>query len=202
MTASEQTTTPGRRRLPRPERRAQVIRAAATAFLRGGYDGTSMDDVAEACGVTRLIVYRIFGTKEELYRAVLRSVVDRLEDEFADLGDGAEHVPDGRFRISARMLRVGRAEPDGFRLLWRHAEHEVLFSHEAHQFRAVATGFADALLYAYVDDPVFRRWAATTLVAHVHETVCVWLDIGDPARDEEFAGRMAAGLRALVAAWS
>ena len=67
--------------LPRAERRAQLLTAAATAFVRGGFDGTSMEDVAEQAGVTRLIVYRIFATKEDLYRAVLESVTDRLRDE-------------------------------------------------------------------------------------------------------------------------
>ena len=64
----------GTRRLPRAERRAQLLTAAATAFVSGGFDGTSMEDVAEQAGVTRLIVYRIFATKEDLYRAVLESV--------------------------------------------------------------------------------------------------------------------------------
>src|SRR5215207_5909723 len=70
----------GVRRMPRAQRQAQLLTAAASAFVRGGFDGTSMEDVAEASGVTRLIVYRNFGSKEELYRAVLASVTERLAD--------------------------------------------------------------------------------------------------------------------------
>jgi AcrR family transcriptional regulator len=190
------------RRLPRAERRAQLLQAAAAAFLRGGYDGTSMEEVAASAGVTRLIVYRIFGSKEDLYRSVLTAVVDRLGDEFA--GPGKEPDSDGRVGVSARMLRVARADPDGFRLLWRHAEHEPLFAAEAQAFRVIATNFAESMLHQLgsIDDPMFRPWAATTLVAHVYEAICNWLDHGDPARDDEFATRLADGLRALVAAWT
>src|SRR6185436_19787519 len=81
MTSSETARVSAvTRRLPRAERRAQLLTAAATAFVRAGFDGTSMEDVAEQAGVTRLIVYRIFATKEDLYRAVLESVTDRLRD--------------------------------------------------------------------------------------------------------------------------
>ena len=55
------------------------------AFLHGGFDGTSMDDVARAAGISRLVVYRIFDTKEHLYRAVLSSVTDEFVAEFENL---------------------------------------------------------------------------------------------------------------------
>lgn len=183
--------------MPRHERRAQLIRAAAAAFLRGGYDGTSMEDVADEAGVTRLIVYRIFATKAELYRAVLASVTDRLADEFAEPPGTGESSG-----VAAAVLRAARSAPDAFRLLWRHADHEPAFAAEAQAFREVATTYATALIHTYVADPVIRRWAAPSLVAHLYDGVCVWLDDGDPARDDEFADRMAAGLRALVGAWS
>src|SRR5690606_14799714 len=54
-----QADVPGATRtlLSRPERQAQLRRAAATAFARTGFAGTSMEDVARQAGVSRLIVY-------------------------------------------------------------------------------------------------------------------------------------------------
>src|SRR5215207_9673102 len=66
-----------RRLLRRDERRAAILHGAAAAFAGQGYAATSMEDVAEACGVTKLIVYRHFDGKEELYRAILQRVFDR-----------------------------------------------------------------------------------------------------------------------------
>lgn len=181
------------RRLPRTERRAQLIGVAASVFLEGGYDGTSMEQVAEAAGVTRLIVYRVFESKEALYRAVLASVTHRLRDEWEASG------PVG---IAAVIVRVAREQPDAFRLLWRHASHEPPFAVEAEAFRLIVADFASDIIESLVTDRTMRRWASTALVDHLYGGVCTWLDVGDPRRDDEFAQTLQSGLRAMVTAWS
>lgn len=192
------------RRLPRDERRVQLLGAAATAFLRAGYDSTSVEDVAAEAGVTRLIVYRNFGTKEDLYRALLVRVTDRLAEEFEFQGDATDLgvADEERPRIVERVVRVARAEPDAFRLLWRHAVREPPFAAEAAAFRDVLTSYAAELIHPLVHDPIFRSWAAAALVGHLYDGVCAWLDDGEADRDAEFVERMGAGLRALVTAWS
>src|ERR1022692_410267 len=62
------------RRAPCVDRRSSIVQGAAEAFARSGFAHTSMEDVATACRVTRLILYRHFETEEELYRAVLQEV--------------------------------------------------------------------------------------------------------------------------------
>ncbi|HYD10163.1 MAG TPA: helix-turn-helix domain-containing protein, partial [Acidimicrobiales bacterium] len=54
-----------RRLLSREDRAASILRGAADAFAHGGFAATSMEDVAAASGITKLIVYRHFGSKEE-----------------------------------------------------------------------------------------------------------------------------------------
>src|SRR5262249_48099601 len=61
-----------RRLLPRAERRAALLHAAARVFARAGFAHTSLEEIAAAAGVTRLIIYRHFDSKEVLYRAVLQ----------------------------------------------------------------------------------------------------------------------------------
>ncbi len=161
--------------------------------MAGGYDGTSMEAVAEQAGVTRLIVYRNFGSKETLYRSVLLAVTERLRTDFE---------PSRPSEIASALLSVARDQPDGFRLLWRHARHEPTFAAEAEMFRFVAAEYADAIIGRFVDDPVFRRWTAAAVVDHLHEGVCLWLDAGDASRDDDFAVHLRSGVRALVAAWS
>lgn len=169
--------------------------------MRGGFDGTSMDDVARQAGVTRPIVYRIFESKEVLYRSVLDLVIDDLEDAFDPVakrprGDHAEQT------IAAMVLSVARRHPDAFRLLWRHAAHEPEFRDFATQFKTAVIDYAIELLGASIADPVVRRWAAECVVSHLYESVCLWLDDGDPSRDGECAVMITAGIRAVVAAWT
>lgn len=179
-------------RLSRAERRAQLVEAAAAAFLARGYDGTSVEEVANQAGVTRLIVYRHFDGKDDLYRAVLSSVTDDLRASF----DTPTTPP-----IVATLLAIARAHPDAFRLLWRHARHEPEFAPEASRFRSTAAGYADAIVGQFVTDALLRRWASAAVVDHLLEGICLWLDGGDPRRDEEFAARLRAGARALVSVW-
>ena len=73
-------TPRGRRLLPRGERRAQLIRAAATAFARDGFGATGLEDVAQEAGVTRAIIYRHFASKTELYQAILDQTQAQLRE--------------------------------------------------------------------------------------------------------------------------
>jgi len=185
-------------RLPRAARRAQLIDVGASAFLGRGYEGTSMEDVAQAAGVSRLIVYRNFDSKEQLYREILRQVLVQLGEAFSGLSfeDVAER---GAATI---ILPVARARPDAFRLLWRDAWHQPSFADLADEFRTYVTVYARAILATFIEDDVLLDWAARTSGAHLVDGICHWLDHGDPARDEEVAALMSGGLRALADAWS
>jgi AcrR family transcriptional regulator len=70
-----------RRRLSAPARRAQILSAAAGCFAAAGYEGTAMDDIALAAGVTKPVVYDHFPSKEALYLALLTGLSDRLLEE-------------------------------------------------------------------------------------------------------------------------
>jgi AcrR family transcriptional regulator len=67
-----------RKRLTREESKAQtrgdLLRAANRLFLRRGFHATSINDVAEAAGVTRGAVYSNFETKEDLFLALLQEI--------------------------------------------------------------------------------------------------------------------------------
>lgn len=186
------------RLLPRAERSAAILRGAASAFAHTGFAGTSMEDIAAASGITKLIVYRHFDSKEELYRSVLEQVATRLMEEFA-AGPGAGPKPGA----SARMfITVAREMPDGFRLLWRHSAREPEFAEYADQFRRGATGAALGLLAPVLADASLHTWAAETINDYLVDATLNWLDDGDPARDDEFVELVTQGLGALVRAWS
>jgi AcrR family transcriptional regulator len=67
-----------RRRLPVAERRELIIDAAGRLFGEGGYDGTRLDDIAAAAGVTKPVLYRHFDSKRDLYLALLARHRDDL----------------------------------------------------------------------------------------------------------------------------
>jgi AcrR family transcriptional regulator len=190
--------TTRRRLLGTEERQAQILRAASRAFARGGFAATSMDDVAAEAGITRLIVYRHFASKEALYRAVLTGVADRLRDEFLAAMPPPGHDEQGW--IHRMMLGVARENPDGFRLLMVHARREPQFAVHHDEWEAKARSVADMLIGDRLHDPALRAWAIRTIVASLVESVLAWLDCGPESRDEEFVERASAALGAMYRA--
>ncbi|MDP1823248.1 MAG: TetR/AcrR family transcriptional regulator [Archangium sp.] len=186
------------RPLPRVERRASILRGAATAFSEGGFAATSMDSIAACAGVSKLIVYRHFDSKEELYRAVIEGVAGRLAEAFADAtgrGDPSE-APARAF------LAVAREDPQGFALLWRHSAREPQFAEYVERFRTLAAAFARSRLAPLLRDASLHEWAAETIVDVLVASVLHWLDRDDGSRDREFVVRAGRSLRALVGAWA
>ena len=83
-------------RLPRDQRRAQLLDAANEVFTSKGYHAAAMDDIAEAAGVSKPVLYQHFGSKLDLYLALLDASCDRLvevvEEALASTEDNADRV--------------------------------------------------------------------------------------------------------------
>jgi AcrR family transcriptional regulator len=81
--------TPAYRRLSVEERRSQLLTSALNLFAHRAPEEVSLDDVAEAAGVSRPLVYRYFpGGKQQLYEAALRSAADELQHCFDEPREG------------------------------------------------------------------------------------------------------------------
>ncbi len=192
---------PRRRLLAAPQRAASILTAAASVFARQGYAATTLDQVAAEAGVSKLIVYRHFNSKKELYTAILDQVRDRLTG--VEQPTSPVHAGDGdpAIRAAAAALAgtfaVARDLPDGYRLLHRHAVREPEFAGYVEALMDRERDRVEALL-ANVADPVVRRWMAR-LVAHtVTDAFLDWLEVGDPTRDAEMVERVAYVLAGMV----
>lgn len=173
------------------------MRGAAAAFARTGYSATSMEDIAAASGITKLIVYRHFDSKADLYRRVLERVFERMRDVFlSGLGDA---MP-GRTAVDA-LLTAAREDADGFRLLWRHSAREPEFAAYAEEVRESAVGAARMLLAPSMSDPTTAEWGAHTVVAFLVEATLAWLDHGEASRDAEFTRLTTRSLRGMIGSW-
>jgi AcrR family transcriptional regulator len=72
------STVSYRSRLPRAERERQTLEVAHALFAERGYARVTMDDVAEAVGVTKPLLYKYFGNKERLYLACMEPAGEAL----------------------------------------------------------------------------------------------------------------------------
>ena len=106
---------------PRSARKRRAILEAATeVFLRDGYLGTSMDEIAALSAVSKQTVYKQFGSKEALFVEIVTSMTDQAGDfvrnEVAELdegGDVAKYLYDYAFRqltavLTPRVMQLRR----------------------------------------------------------------------------------------------
>ena len=67
-----------RQRLPAARRRSQLLEVALDRFAATGFHTTSMEEIADAAGVTKPVLYQHFGSKRTLYLELLETVGQEL----------------------------------------------------------------------------------------------------------------------------
>lgn len=102
----KETRTVGKRR---------AIKAAATTlFLRQGYPGTSMDEIAAAAGVSKQTVYKQFVDKEQLFRDIVLAITESADEivrALTQLLEDVKDVEDGLHEVArAYVTSVLRPE--------------------------------------------------------------------------------------------
>ena len=87
-------------RMPRQERRVSLLDAAREVFTTKGYHASAMDDIAEAAGVSKPVLYQHFESKLDLYLALLDQSCESLVLIVQQAIDSTEHNAD---RVVAAM---------------------------------------------------------------------------------------------------
>jgi AcrR family transcriptional regulator len=205
MAALEATS----RRLTAEQRRQQLFAVALELFAQRGYRATTMDDIAEAAGVTKPLLYQHFSSKRALYLELVDSVA---RDLLTAIGRAVLQADGPRQQVelgfAAYFKLVVRHEAE-FRLLYGrdHADDEEL----GRALRAVEDAIAEAIdpLIDAGLDPDHRRLLAYGIVGMAEGASRRFIEQrpdSDAATDEEaqrLAGRMAdlawAGLRSVHA---
>lgn len=75
-------------------KRRSIMEAAATLFLRNGYQGTSMDEIAALAAVSKQTVYKNFADKERLFHDIIMGVAGTVEDFLRSVGDTLRDTED------------------------------------------------------------------------------------------------------------
>ena len=105
-------------RLPRHERRRQLLDAALEVFVSQGYHAAAMDEIAERAGVSKPVLYQHFPSKLELYLALLDQSVDELLET---VRDALRSTDDNRQRVAATFsayFEYVESEGQAFRLVF------------------------------------------------------------------------------------
>ncbi len=93
----------GKLRKTAEERREQILEAAISEFSARGLRGASVEDLAAKVGVSQPYVYRLFGTKKDLFLAATGRVCDRVQEAFRE---AAETSPDDVLAAMGRSYNL------------------------------------------------------------------------------------------------
>jgi AcrR family transcriptional regulator len=130
-----------RRRLAPEQRRKLIVDAAGRQFGARGYDGTRLDAVAAAAGVTKPVLYRHFDDKTALYLAV-------LERHREDLGSFSGAIPpEGPLEARLRaVLEIWLDYVEAHEYAWRMLFRDSGGGEEVRAFRVEVHARARAVL--------------------------------------------------------
>jgi AcrR family transcriptional regulator len=85
------------------DQREMILAQAAALFARGGYPGTSMNEVAQACGLSKATLYHYFRDKYELLVNIAEEHVTRLQG-IVGAALAEEDEPQAQLRALIRRL--------------------------------------------------------------------------------------------------
>jgi AcrR family transcriptional regulator len=142
------------------ERKNQIIHEAIRLFSRKGFDGVTIRQLAEACGITEPALYRHFPSKEAIYDAVLDALktFQNCEELFERLGAETELEPILR-GLASHILGFFSSHRDIYRLLLfstlrRHAKARQVFREIRGPY---VTFLTDSLDRLYAEGKIVRK---------------------------------------------
>ena len=103
------------------ERRNLLMDAAAQVIAKKGLRSTTMDDISASLGMTKIILYRSFSTKDKLIEGIL----ERITDEF--LSVDALNIEKYGDRLH-RYLDISRRHEDSMRILLLQTPHDEKYN--------------------------------------------------------------------------
>jgi AcrR family transcriptional regulator len=173
-------------RMSGKERREQLLDIGRTLFADKGFDGTSVEEIADKANVSKPVVYEHFGGKEGLYAVVVDREVRRLLDRITASLQG-NHPRELLEQAAGALLDYVEKDTDGFRILVRDSPVASSSGTFASMISDIATQVEHVLAGEFKSrgyDPKLAGLYSQALVGMVALTGQWWLDARKPKRDE------------------
>src|SRR3954463_9364404 len=139
--------SPPRKRLSAVDRRAAILDAALEVFSKRGYNGASIDEIAQAAGISKALIYEHFPSKKDLHVSLLER---HTQEIFVRLAETADTADPGEVRLRngvSAFLEWVETHREAFRLLFRDT-FELDVAEVLTRLQNQATGAIAALIAA------------------------------------------------------
>ncbi|HEY2158963.1 MAG TPA: TetR/AcrR family transcriptional regulator [Isosphaeraceae bacterium] len=195
-------------------KRRAIVEAATTLFLRDGYLGTSMDEIAALAAVSKQTVYKHFADKQRLFSEIVVATVDEASDpvhagvlNLRDSGDVEADLREQARRqlalvmqpriLQLRRLVIGEAArfPELGRIFYERGPGRTMGALAAAFERLAGRGVLR------VDDPPLAAAHFNWLIMSIPLNQAMLLGRDDPPPAEELNRYADAGVRVFLAAY-
>ena len=159
-------------RVPRAVRARQLVELGEELFAERGFAKASMEELARRAGVTKPVIYELFGSKEGLFEACLEGLAMRLAESIAQAAR-SEGDSEGRLRAGGlAFLRFAADNRVAYELLY-----EGRFSDAAVRVRRRQAALILELMREIAADDVDPREleVAANAVNSAYEGVAHWM---------------------------
>ena len=170
------------------ERREQLIHVARGLFAQRGFEGTSVEEIAQSADVSKPVVYEHFGGKEGLYAVVVdrevQTLLNAIRAALTVPGAGSRELIE---RGALALLDYIDEQPDGFRILARDSSVGTGAGSFGTILSDIAGRVEDLLAEPFERHGYNREFAglyAQALVGLVAMAGQSWLDVRTPAKEE------------------
>jgi AcrR family transcriptional regulator len=181
-----------------------IVEIAATLFARQGYRGTSMRDIGREVGVHAGSLYVHISSKEDLLEAIVRSIMERSEQDMAEVLAAGGTATEQLHAIAARDLKLigeNKEFATVFFHEWRNLgearQQAVIASRDRWEagLRSIITKGIDAGEFRPVD-PRIAGIALTSILNWAYAWYSADGELTTDQLADQFAGLLITGLRA------
>ncbi|NWG46067.1 MAG: TetR/AcrR family transcriptional regulator [Alphaproteobacteria bacterium] len=178
-------------------RREAFLAHAGAVLVSLGLNRATMDDIAQSAGVSKVILYRFFSSKEKLISTLLETISDRLvsqiESPWRGVGPDIESI-----------LDIARQDSNAFILLMKHAPHDPTYGLYPEKVRDASvrrTKLLTRSIWKHLTDPRIRELSCEAVVTFLMDATLRWIERGEPKDDHIFVAWTLDTTNALYSRW-
>jgi len=173
------------------ERREEVLAAAVDEFARAGFHGASTDAIARRAGISQPYLFRLFGSKKDLYLAAVRRCFRRTLEAMQGAAEGLR----GEEALVAMGQAYGLLLSTDPTMLQAQLQTYAAALDDADVRQAVREGYGDLYTYAERVSGVSQRRLARFFANGMLFNVIAAMGLHEEAEPEPWAVRLMAGCR-------
>ena len=171
------------------ERREEVLAAAVDEFARAGFHGASTDAIARRAGISQPYLFRLFGSKKDLYLAAVRRCFRRTLEAMQGAAEGLR----GEEALEAMGHAYGLLLSTDPTMLQAQLQTYAAALDDADVRQAVREGYGDLYTYAERVSGVSQRRLARFFANGMLWNVIAAMGFHEEAEPEPWAARLMAG---------